>query len=222
MLKKAIFALAVLSSTASAETLICPIGGERFAAPAIAQCDETGTETMLLMPVGCPPATMPQCPQNFLPMYRAFGEAELPLLRQYMQSESYESNVDFSRYYLAYIVEKHLNGPMPQLPAMLLLRGLWEDPSLITNDPAYMSALRGEMEGLLHADAPNYSAQILTMLGFTQFLAGDLPATNVYLDRAESLSPKGAKARRYLNAVRACLVDSSMPFCSPTALIPKI
>ncbi len=219
MLKKAVFALAMLSSAASAETLTCPVGGERFAAPVAAACGEDGGQTMLLMPLGCPPAPLPQCPQNFLPMYKAFSAEELPILKQYMQSESYESNVDFSPYYLAYIVEKYLNGPDKQLPALLLLWGLWQAPALISDDPEYMAALAYELERNLTPATPDDNAMILAMLGFTQLLSGNPEAGQSYLARAESQAASAAQG--YLAAVRACFADPSQPHCRAVAAMPR-
>ncbi len=219
MLKKVVFALAVLSSAASAETLTCPVGGERFEAPAATVCDGATGFTMLLMPLGCAPAPLPQCPQNFLPIYRAFSADELPILKQYMQSESYESNVDFSPYYLAYIIEKYLNGPEKQLPARLLLQGLWQDPSLVSADPEYMAALGFELEANAPA-APDEAAMRLALLAFTRLLSGDPESGQVFMARAESQDVQSATAQAYLAAVRACFAESSQPHCNATAAIP--
>ena len=219
MLKKTVLALAVLSGAASAETLTCPVGGERFEAPAATACNGDSGFTMLLMPLGCPPAPLPQCPQNFLPIYRAFSADELPILKQYMQSESYESNVDFSPYYLAYIIEKYLNGPDKHLPARLLLRGLWQDPSLLSADPEYMVALGSELEANIPA-APDEAAMRLALLAFTRLLSGDPESGQVFMARAESQDVQSATAQAYLAAVRACFAESSQPHCNATAAIP--
>jgi hypothetical protein len=219
MRKMAVFALVVLSSAASAETLTCPVGGEQFVAPLAGTCVEEGGQTMLRRPLGCPPDPMPQCPQNFLPMYRVFSAEEIPVLKQYMQSESYESNVDFSPYYLAYIIEKYLNGPDEQLPARLLLRGLWQDPALISDDPAYMSALTYELEQTLAHATKDEAAMTLGMLGFLQLLGGNAEAAQAYIARAES--QKTPAAQGYIAAVSACLADPTRPHCQATAAIPQ-
>jgi len=221
MLKKVLFALAVLSSAASAETLICPVGGERFQAPAAVSCDTTYRLSMLLMPIGCPPDPLPQCPQNFLPIYRDFSAEELPILAQYMQSESYESNVDFSPYYLAYIIEKHLNGPDNNLPARLLHQGLWQNPALVSEDPEYMAALAYELEPNFTPATPDGNAMLLAMLAFTQLLAGNPEAGHGYLVRAESQTANIVLTQNYLAAVSACFTDQSLPFCTATAAIPQ-
>ncbi len=222
MLNKAVFALAVLSSAANAETLTCPVGGERFAAPQAAPCDGiTGLPTMLLAPSRCTPAPMPQCPQNFLPMYRAFSAEELPILRQFMQTESYESNVDFSPYYLAYIVEKYLNGANPALPAQLLLQGLWQDPALVFEDQGYMGALKSELEAQFQPATKDRNALLLGMLAFVEWL-GDNPADGTaYLARADGQNVRDLTVQNYLTAVRACFTDENLPFCTATALIPQ-
>ncbi len=219
MLKKAIFALVVLSGAASAETLTCPVGGEHFEAPT-AQCNGASGLTMLLMPLGCPPAPMPQCPQNFLPMYRDFTTEELPLLAQYMQSESYESNVDFSPYYLAYITEKFLSGPDKSLPAQLLLQGLWQDPALITADPEYMAALASELAPS-PAATPDEAATRLALLAFIKLLGGEAGAGEGLLAQAESQEARAPETLVYLSAVRACFSDQSQPHCTATAPIPQ-
>jgi hypothetical protein len=221
MLNKLAFTLAVLSSAASAETLTCPVGGERFAAPEIAVCGEYIGQTMLLMSAGCPPDRLPQCPQNFLPMYKAFSTEELALLGHFMQSETYDSNVDFSPYYLAYIIEKYLNGPDNQLPALLLLWGLWQDPALIAEDPDFMVALSREIEANFYATAPDDNALMLAMLAFTQLLAGHTEAGLGYLARAESQDARSPEAQSYLSAVRTCFTDPSAAHCTANAAIPR-
>lgn len=212
--------ISLLTGAASAETLTCPVGGEQFLAPAATACNAFTRQTMLLMPAGCPPDPLPQCPLNFLPMYKSFSAAELPVLKQYMQSESYESNVDFSPYYLAYIVEKHLNGPDKQLPALLLLRGLWQTPALITDDPEYIIALAYELEQNRTPATPEDNAMMLAMLGFVRLLQGEQEAGLGYLARAENQAAQTQKTRRYLAAVRACFNDLSAAHCRADALIP--
>jgi len=221
MLKRLVFTLAALSSAASAETLTCPVGGERFEAPAIAVCGEYIGQTMLLMSAGCPPDKLPQCPQNFLPMYKAFSAEELALLAQFMQSETYDSNVDFSPYYLAYIIEKHLNGQDSQLPALLLLWGMWQDPALIFEDPDYMAALSREIEANFYPATSDDNARLLAMLAFTQLLAGHTEAGLSYVARAESQNAGSAEALAYLRAVRACFTDPSARHCTASAAIPQ-
>jgi len=221
MLIKLAFAVAALSSAASADTLICPVGDERFEAPAIAVCGEYIGQTMLLMSDGCPPDKLPQCPQNFLPMYKAFSTEELALLGPFMQSESYESNVDFSPYYLAYIIEKYLNGPDNQLPALLLLWGLWQDPALIDEDRAFMAALSREIEANFYPATPDDNALMLAMLAFTQLLAGHTEAGLGYLARAESQDARAPEAQTYLSAVRTCFTDPSAEHCTASAAIPQ-
>ena len=208
-------------SAAHAEELTCAVGGERFEVPDKGVCGEYAGDTMLLMPIGCPPGPMPQCPQNFLPMYRAFTAEELPVLSQYMQSESYESNVDFSPYYLAYIIEKHLKGPDRQLPVLLLLQGLWQTPALISDDPEYISALAYELEATLNPETPDDNAMWLAMLGFTQFLGGNAEAARELLERAESQASRSGPAQAYRAAVHACLANSSQPHCTAMAAIPQ-
>ena len=165
--------MATLTGVANAETLVCPVGGERFEAPVAPICGEITGQTMLLAPIGCAPDPMPQCPQNFLPMYRAFNAEELPLLAEYMQSESYESLVDFSPFYLAYNIEKFLNGADAALPAWILQRGLWHDPAQLSSEPGYLPALRFEYEAVLSDNAPEENTTVLTQLAFFHFLAGN-------------------------------------------------
>jgi len=221
VLKVAAFAMVMLSGIANAETLICPVGGERFAAPEAPSCGEFRGQTMLLMPAGCPPDPLPQCPQNFLPMYKMFSAEELGLLAPFMQSESYESNVDFSPYYLAYITEKYLNGADKQLPALLLLWGLWQDPSLISQDPAYMDALNSEIEANILPATGDDNARLFAMLAFTRLLAGHAEDGQSYFAQAESQNIQLAETRLYLEAVRGCFDDLRATHCAAEALIPQ-
>lgn len=221
MLKKAVFVVAALSGAATAETLTCPVGGERFEAPVAPECSDISGQTMLLMSLRCPPDPMPQCPQNFLPMYRAFSAEELPLLTQYMQTESYESLVDFSPFYLAYNIEKYLNGPDAGLPAWILLRGLWHDPAQLGAEPGYLPALTLEFEAQLTDYSPNENTIVLAQLAFLNLLDGDAGRGRAYLARAENQRARGSTVLKYLNAVRLCFVEPSLPHCNATAAIPE-
>jgi len=221
MLKKAVFILAMPFSAANAETMICPVGGERFDVPIAAECNDVTGATMLLMPLGCPPDPLLQCPQNFLPIYKDFSDAEIPDLKQYMQTESYESNVDFSPYFLSYNIEKFLNGSNELLPARLLLEGLWQDPSLIFNDPSYLSAFNREIEALVAPDSANNDAMLLSMRAFIELLIGNASLGRVYLERSENQNPDSPRALVYLRAVRACFSDPSLHHCNATATIPE-
>ncbi|MBL1437048.1 MAG: hypothetical protein COB08_012740 [Rhodobacteraceae bacterium] len=219
MLKKAVCALAALSGAASAETMTCPVGGERFEAPVSAFCEGGARRTMLLMPEGCPPSPLLQCPQNFLPVYRDFSEQELPLVAQYMQTESYESSVDFSSYLLAYDIEKFLSVPDSPLPRLLLERGLWQDMSLIS-DAYFVDTFTYEFGGLSRNLEPDKQAEQLTRLAFVALLAGRSFKSEEYLAHAENAQAQGPDALDYLKAVRACVADQSQPHCRPDALIP--
>lgn len=220
MLRNAAILLAALSGAANAETLTCPVGGERFEAPAAPHCGEITGQSMLLMPIGCPPDPMPQCPQNFLPMYKAFSVDEMPLLTQYMQSESYESLVDFSPFYLAYTIEKYLNGPDKALPLRILQRGLRHDPMLLNSEPGYLPALSAEFGAYISGNASDENTTALAQLAFFHVLGADITRAGAYLERAESERARGAAVLRYLSAVRRCVNDPSELHCSATAAIP--
>jgi hypothetical protein len=221
MFKKAAFILAMPFSAANAETMTCPVGGERFDMPIAAECNDVTGATMLLMPLGCPPKPLPQCPQNFLPVYKVFTDAEFPELKQYMQTESYESNVDFSPYFLSYNIEKFLNGSDGRLPARLLLEGLWQDPALIFSDPAYLSAFNREIDALVEPDSANNNSMLLSMQAFIELLKGNVSAGRAYLEQSENQNPDSPRALVYLQAVRACFSDPSQRHCNATAAIPE-
>jgi hypothetical protein len=137
-----------------------------------------------------------------------------------MQSESYESAVDFSPYYLAYIIEKFLHGPDRHLPGQLLLAGLWQDPALLSQDPAYIDALLGELAAASADQAPDEAAKTLALVAFVTLLRGDSAAAQPLLAQAEAAGARAPEALRYLDAVHGCLANPARAYCSATALIP--
>ena len=220
----ALVALAPMASQAGIPTtskLICPIGGERFEITESLSCSQSGERTMSMAPVStCDFVTrLPQCPQNFLPMYKEFTEADLGLLGDYMVTESYDSNVDRSRYYLAYNIERYIGELGTSDPFLLLLHGLWYDPENTFSDEIYMSDFffeaQSELRRAVEADLP----YLKSMLAFAYAKVGEIKEARVQMSEAIALEQNGFLTV-YHRGIEACIAKPSSEFCSPTMLIP--
>jgi hypothetical protein len=168
------FLLLLAPQTGGAETLTCPVGGERFESVSLNNCVAEPRLTMVLAPArSCDSATvLQQCPQNFLPLYKAFSEADLALLKEYMLSESYDSVVDRSRYYLAYQIEKYLGEGDSGIPFLLLYEGLWRDPLNTFTDEIYLEDFLYEIPAEIRRVAPEAKPYLQSIAAFVMLKAG--------------------------------------------------
>lgn len=203
-----------------ATQLTCPIGGEKFDITETALCSNSSDRRMSFAPTSSCDfiSRLPQCPGNLLPMYKDFSEEELDLLRDYMLSESYDSNIDRSRYYLAYIIEKYLSND-PAQAFWLLLSGLWYDHENAFSNPIFMDAFFfeaiGEMNRVPASDLP-----------YVQAVTAFAYATNDQPDQAQALLEKAKSANisegilpTYISRIETCMVDAQNKFCQPNQLI---
>lgn len=213
--------LAAQAGIPTTTELTCPIGGERFEITETLSCSSSGERTMSFSPIStCDFVTrLPQCPQNFLPMYKEFSDTELELLRSYMQSESYESSVDRSRFYLAYIVENYLGEGGEGLPFWLLLQGLWFDPDNTFSDEAYMQNFFFEAESEMHRVEDDELPYVKSIVAFANAKAGDSDTAHRLMDEAASLA-EIEYLGYYHTGIRACLDNPASEFCEPSTVIP--
>jgi len=122
-----------ISVTANASTfyqteIVCPIGGETFTTT-LAGSGYTSGRFLDLKPFGPTPAPWPlaKCPSNGFVLYRSkFTDAELGRLREFVESPQYQELKSLhSNYYLAAVLQRHLEEP-PSRIASTLLQATWE------------------------------------------------------------------------------------------------
>ena len=201
-------------------TLICPIGGEQFTITETLSCSSSGARTMSFAPVSsCDFVTrLPQCPQNHLPMYKAFSEDELAILRDFMVSETYDSMVDSSRFYIAYIIERQLQNEGPGAPFWLLLQGLWYDPENSFSDPNYMQEFLAEARSEIIRESAENRPYVQTIAAYAYMKTGDFEAARALMQTADI--DENPFLQAYHGAIKACMADANSEFCDPEALIP--
>ena len=201
-------------------TLTCPIGGEQFSITETLSCSSSGERTMSFAPISsCDFVTrLPQCPQNHLPLYKEFSEDELAFLRAFMVSETYDSMVDGSRYYMAYIIERQLQNEGPGAPFWLLLQGLWYDPENSFSDPYYLQEFLTEARSEINRESSENRAYVQSIAAFAYMKTGDFEAARALMQAADIADIPFLQA--YHGAIEACMVDASSEFCDPGALIP--
>ncbi len=202
-------------------TLTCPIGGEQFSITDTASCSQFGERTMSFAPIStCDFVTrLPQCPQNHLPMYKDFSEDELAILREFMVSETYDSMVDRSRYYMAYIIERQLGGGGEVSPFWLLLNGLWYDPENTFSDPEYLSEFLAEARAEISKESEENRPFVQSIAAFVQMKAGDHSAARALMSAANVVDIPYLQA--FHRAIEACMADAGSEFCDPETLIPQ-
>jgi len=202
-------------------TLTCPIGGEQFTITETLSCSSSGARTLSFAPVSsCDFVTrLPQCPQNFLPMYKEFSDAELDVLRGFMRSETYDSMVGQSRFYIAYIIEQQLGNEGPDAPFWLLLQGLWYDSENNFADADYLRAFLSEARGEIERESEENRPYVQSIAAYAYMKAGDFDAARVLMQAAEIDDIPFLQA--YHSAIKACMAESGSEFCDPRTLIPQ-
>ena len=225
-MKRVLFALTVsLPTTVQAGIpdqveLICPVGGERFEITETLSCTTYSDRTMSFAPTSsCDFVTrLPQCPQNHLPMYKEFTEADIAFLREYMLSETYDSMVDRSRYYMAYTIERQLGSEDPSDPFWLLLQGLWFDPDTTFSDEGYLSEFLVVARSEIERETEENRPYLQSLVAFAQVKAGNLAAAQALITAASTQDIPFL--RSYHRAIEACMDDPNSAFCDPGSLIP--
>ena len=202
-----------------AETLTCPIGGERFKAVVIPECAPDSRLTMTLTPAaGCAPV-LQQCPQNFLPLYKDFSEADLALLEDFIISETYDSAVDRSPYYLAYLIERYIGEDNPALPIALLYEGLWRDPENTFTDAVYLEDFLFEVPSEIQRVSLGNRPFLQSIAAFVMLKARRPKEAMAMLESAVPTGKPEPLLTAYQAAIRACMADSASAFCDPRSLI---
>ncbi len=201
-------------------TLVCPIGGESFEITETLSCTNYPDRTMSFAPTSsCDFITrLPQCPANFLPMYKEFTEAEITLLQDYMLSESYDGNVDGSRFYLAYIVEKYLADD-PAQPFWLLLSGLWYDAENTFDNQQFMDAFFQESVAELARVGINDLPYAQAVIAFAYARSGQMAMAQELLDLAKQAGISDGVLPLYIIRIEGCIADPENAQCAPTAPI---
>ncbi len=217
--------LPFLPLTAQAEMMTCPIGGERFEATEPQECTPDPRLTMIFAPASICYGThvLQQCPQNFLPLYKGFTSDDLALLETFMASETYDSSVDHSAYYLAYAIEKFIGESDSTLPVELLFDGLVRDSARSFSDEVYLEDFLFEMQSILRQSPENSQPVMQAVTSFVMLKAGLREDAIAMLEQARQHDIAGLNTPEflsYLAAIESCLADESSPYCDPRAIFP--
>ena len=111
--------------------LVCPIGGEKFK---MAQVGSSfiSNRYLDLRPFGPGPAPWPlaKCPSNGFVIFRdKFSDSELDQLREFVATSEYRELTRIHRnYYLAAVLQRHIQAP-PEQVAFTLLQATWQATS---------------------------------------------------------------------------------------------
>ncbi len=217
-----IFPVPALSDEPEQQSRTCPVGGETFRREVVPNCTETGKYRMSLAALGtCETANLiPQCPANFLPLYKDFSDQELENVREFMRFETYDSAVDQSRYYLAYLVERYIGQPDSLIGFSLLLEGLWKDPDHSWNDPVYLDAFTFEATGIQTRVPPQDLPFYQAMLAFVYIKLAQPDKALPLLQTASQAPDALPLLTAYITSIKQCANDPASPFCNPMTVIP--
>ena len=209
-----------LAGTPIQTELTCPIGGERFEITETTSCTEYPGRTMSFSPISsCDFVTrLPQCPQNFLPVYRSFSDEDITFLSEFMVSETYDSMIDSSRFYMAYIIERQLGSEDPSTPFSLLLQGLWFDPENTFSDAAYIAEFLAISRSEIERETVENRPYLQSIAAFVEMKAGNFDAAEALIQTAAAENIPFLRA--YHRAIEACMSDQSSEYCKPESLIP--
>lgn len=198
----------------------CPVGGEVFTVIDAYSCTSYADRTMSFARLSsCDTITrLHQCPTNFLPIYKPFTPAEIEVVAEFMQSESYENAVDQSRYFLAYLINGQVGGTGAS-GFGLLLAGLWYDPENTYSDPLYMDSFFYEAASKLNqtgaGDLPYYQA----LVAFAYLKAGGRDMARDLLEKARGPDINDGILPVYIDAIETCMRDENSRFCDPQTVI---
>ncbi|MBL4806459.1 MAG: hypothetical protein JKY31_04130 [Rhodobacteraceae bacterium] len=200
--------------------ITCPIGGQVFEVIETDSCTTYPVRLMSFAPTSsCDFITrLPQCPGNFLPMYKDFSEADLALLRDYMVTESYDSSVDLSRFYLAYIIEKYI-GNDPSLAFSILMDGYWFDPLNTFADEIYAQAFFYEALGATRRAQANDRPFVQAMIAYVYLKSGQLEQAQEFLNLSKVAGISDGLLPSYIARIEACMAVPDSADCAPDAPI---
>lgn len=212
--------IAVQAGIPTQVELACPVGGERFEITETMSCTEYPARTMAYAPTSsCDFVTrLPQCPQNRLPMYKEFSEADIAILHEFMLSETYDSMVDKSRYFMAYIIERQLEGDNPSAPFWLLLQGFWFDPENTFSDEDYIAEFLFEAQGETRRESEVNRPYLQSIAAFVYIKAGNFDEARALIEAASI--ENNPVLRAYHRAMEACMYDAASQYCDPNTIIP--
>lgn len=229
-LRLGLIALAVLpqlalAGTPTEEVVTCPIGGNQFTIIGTSSCSNSGERTMSFAPISsCDFITrLPQCPDNGLPLYKEFSEAELAQLPAILDGDGFGENTDKSRYFLAYLVETMLDDPDQTLGFAVLLQGLWYDHQTAFADPVYLQQFQIAAAAELKRMDPQDQPFLQALMAFVAARQGDAGAARALLaEVAKSPAAAFPLLASYSAAIEACIADDAADTCYPLRPIPLI
>lgn len=228
LLLSALFVAQVEATTVVEEKYVCPVGGEKFKAMAIASYTSWGQR-----PDGRSYGTLPvypiiECPKNgMLLIDNNFAEAEVQALIGLVPSAEYQAmRTSETPHYRAWWLKSKIGrGGYEQ--ASMLLQATWETDKNFDRKVRYQAAFVALATGLprndIHADDWLYynlrAANALRELGY-------FDKTLSLLDRVDKTQfmpkdPKNAEGARYLITALRVLVAQSNPASEPANMIPE-
>lgn len=206
------------------EEVTCPVGGETFDIVGTASCSHFSARLMSFSPVSsCDFVTkLPQCPTNKLPMYREFTEDEITNLESFVNSNTFLSNTQMSRYYLAYLTDQHLNVQNKSEQFWLLLQGLWFDTDNTFGNSVYTSAFITEALLEIEQETEENKPYVMAITAFVYVKMGEHAKASKLLDTVRNSAVYESPVLvSYVAAIESCIEDSQSEFCNPTTSIPS-
>ena len=200
------------------ETVVCPVGGEKFTVTRTASCTTFG-RTMSFRPyTSCEFITrLPVCPSNGLPMYQEFTADQVTELTTFVEAPSYATLKDLSPWQRAYGLSVHLGQSGTETAFWLLMNAMWYEADVFFESDVALNQLLQEAEFELERTPEENRPFLNAILAYALTHAGRIDEANEKLESARKAPDTPDYLQKYISAVEVCQSDAEAEVCQPNA-----
>ncbi|MEO9898098.1 MAG: tetratricopeptide repeat protein [Paracoccaceae bacterium] len=204
------------AGTPTDETVVCPVGGEKFTKTGTASCSTMG-RTMSFKPItSCDFVTLlPICPSNGLPMYQEFSEEQIANLEEFIESANFAQLKQLPPWQRAYGVSKHLGQSGTATAFGLLLSSMWYETDVFINNEEILDQFLAESDRELERATAQDKPFLDAIVGYALMASGRVDQAEVRLDRASETADAPEFLLQYISAIRACQSNMERDGCKP-------
>jgi len=198
------------------ETVVCPVGGERFTITGTLSCSTQG-RTMSFKPLtSCDFVTrLPVCPSNGLPMYQEFSEEQLSNVEEFLETSDFAQLKLLPPRQRAYGVSKHLGQSGTAASFGLLIRSMWYETEAFIGNEVVLDPFLVESEGELERASIEDKPFLEAIVGYALMASGRADEAKIWLDRASETEAAPEYLFQYISAIRACRYNMQSDGCRP-------
>ncbi|MEO9650934.1 MAG: hypothetical protein ABJ360_23925 [Roseobacter sp.] len=204
------------AGTPTDETVVCPVGGEKFTITGTASCSTMG-RTMSFKPLtSCDFVTrLPVCPSNGLPVYQEFSEEQLSNLDGFLKTSDFAQLKLLPPWQRAYGVSQHLGQSGTATSFGLLISSLWYETEAFLGNEVILDQFLVESEGELERASVEDKPFLEAIIGYTLMASGRADEAEIWLGRASETESAPEYLFQYISAIRACRSNMQSDRCRP-------